>query len=292
MELSLELHNLAPEPAEAWQRMLRFVGWDEQTYLAASRSVEVLLRRASDIVVQTYDYLRHIPETAAILGWEHRIDEAHLEERRRFFTIWLSRTLGLDTSEEFARYLFRAGKYHAGHGPRRIYTPPDYVIGSIGLILASFASAMGEARLPANVIAEAMAAWSKYLSVQQNQMLLGQQAASELIKGSIVVRCTTFGRLRPIIGRTEFEVYAEMGAHVSDVLRKIFNYYPQVRAEALDRVWYSEERSASLWTETIPVYLPRPGWRVLLNGRDLRYAGGFDVPVQAGDVIALFPPGR
>lgn len=292
MEPTLELHNLAPDPTETWQRMLRFVGWNHPTYRAASRSVEALLRRASDIVVQTYDHLGHIPETAAILGWEHTVDPTHLEERRRFFTIWLSRTLGLDTSDEFAHYLFRAGKYHAGHGPRHIHTPPDYVIGSIGLILAAFASTMGEAGLPANIIAAAMAAWSKYLSVQQNQLLLGQQAASALHQGTIVVRCTTFGRLRPIVGTSEFAVHAEAGAPVSDVLGKVFNYYPQVRTEALDRVWYAQENGASLWTETIPVYTPRPGWRVLLNGRDLRYAGGFDVTVHAGDVLALFPPGR
>lgn len=68
-------------------------------------------RRRPELVAQTYDYLRHVPETAAILGWEESVDETHLEERRRFFTVWLARTLGLDTSDEFAHYLFRAGKF-------------------------------------------------------------------------------------------------------------------------------------------------------------------------------------
>ena len=72
-------------------------------------------------------------------------------------------------------------------------------------------------------------------------------------------------------------------ASVGDVLHKFFDYYPQVRPEALDRVWDTENPQASLWQEVVPVYVPRPGWRVLLNGRDVAYGGGFDAPVGAGD---------
>jgi hypothetical protein len=118
----------------------------------------VLFRRGPEIVAETYEYLRRVPETAAIRGWEHEVDATHLDERRRFFTVWLARALALDTSDELASYLFQAGKYHAGHGPRQIHTPPAYVEGSVGLVLAAFARCMAEADLPAAVIAGAMAA--------------------------------------------------------------------------------------------------------------------------------------
>lgn len=288
----LELDRLAPEPHDEWRRMLRFVAWSDTDALAASRSVETLLQRGHELVVSTYDYLTRVPETAAILGWETGVDAAHLEERRRFFTIWLARTLGLDTSDEFAVYLFRAGKYHAGHGPRRIHTPPEYVTGSIGLVQAAFARFMAEAGLASAVLAPAMTAWSKYLSVQLNQMHLGYRIGRDMDRGPLTVPITVFGRLRPLMGSERTQIRASAGANLAEVLRKFFNYYPQVRAEALDRVWRSEEKSDSLWIEVEPSYVPRDGWRVLLNGRDVKYGGGFDAPLQEGDEIALFPPGR
>ncbi len=292
MPSALELHDLAPEPQDEWRRMLRFVGWSADDKAAASRSIAVLFRRGPELVAQTYDYLRQVPETAAILGWEREVDEAHLEERRRFFTVWLARTLGLDSSDEFALYLFQAGKAHAGHGPRHIHVPPTYVTGSIGLVLAGFARCMAEAQLPAEVIAGAMAAWSKYLAVQLNQMLFGYQVARDLQKGALPIRCTVFGRLRPLIGAQDVQIHVESEASVGDVLRKFFNYYPQVRPEALDRVWDSQEKDDALWVEVAPAYVPRHGWRVLLNGRDLSYDSGFVAPVHAADEIAVFPPGR
>jgi len=292
MDDGLELRNLAPEPQDEWRRMLSFVGWGDDDKVAASRSVEVLFRRGPELVVETYDYLRRVPETAAILGWEKDVDEAHLEERRRFFTVWLARILGLDSSDEFAHYLFRAGKYHAGHGPRRIHTPSEYVTGSVGLVQAAFARYMAEAGLPAGVVAAAMAAWSKYLAVQLNQMQLGYRIARKLEEGSFFLRCSIYGRLRPLLGAQEVQVGTRDGASMADVLGKFFEYYPQARAEALERVWNSEERSDALWVELTPTYVPRSGWRVLLNGRDLNYAGGFDVPVHEKDEIAIFPPGR
>jgi molybdopterin converting factor small subunit len=288
----LELSDLVPEPQEEWQRMLRFVGLDEEQKAAMSRSIEVLFRRGPELVVQTYEYLRSVPETAAILGWEQEVDPEHLEERRRFFTVWLARTLGLDTSNEFALYLFRAGKFHAGHGPRRIHVPSAYVTGSMGLVLAAFARYMSEAHLPPDVIAAAMAGWSKYLMVQLNQMDLGYRVAKDLEKGEIPVRCVVFGRLRSLLGIQELEVRVDQGASVADVLRKFFNYYPQARLEALDRIWHAEERVDSTWVEVIPAYVPRPGWLFLLNGRDLYHAGGFTAPVHPQDEVAIFPPGR
>ena len=291
-DAALELYDLAPEPHEEWQRMLRFVGWGHAEAAAAACSVDALLRRAPELVEQTYDYLGAVPETAAILGWEHGVDAAHLEERRRFFTIWVARTLGLDSGDEFGRYLFRAGKYHAGYGPRRIHTPAAYVTGSIGLVLASFARYMAEANLPAQTIAAATAAWCKYLSAQLNQMLLGYQVARELGQGAQVVRCTLFGRLRPLAGAHEVYVRVDEQARAGEVLRKFFNCYPEVRREALKRVWRSHEREDATWVEVAPAYTPRHGWRILLNGRELDYTDGFATPVAADDELALFPPGR
>ncbi len=292
MTEKLELHQLEPEPPEEWRRLLRFVGWGSAERQAAARSVEALFRRGPELVAATYAYLQQVPETAAILGWETAVDEAHLEERRRFFTVWLARSLGLDTSDEFAYTLFRAGQWHAGHGPRRIHTPPEYVTGSIALVQSSLARYMLEAGLPAAVIAEASAAWNKYLAVQLNQMLLGYRVARDLTAGPWTVRCRVFGRLRPLVGRVDTEVSAAPGATVAEILRKFLNYYPQVRAEALDRVWHSEEEAGSLWQKTTAAFVPRYGWRVLHNGTDLAYAGGLTGLVQAGDEVALFPPGR
>ncbi len=292
LDIALELHNLAPEPQEEWRRMLRFAGWNRDEANAAARSVEVLFRRGTELVVATYDYLRQTPETAAILGWETGVDEGHLEERRRFFTVWLARTLGLDTSDEFALYLFRAGQYHAGHGPRRIHTPSGYVTASLGLVQNAFARYMLEAGLPTAVAAPALGAWSKYLAVQGHQMMLGYRSGRALDSGPMAVPCSVFGRLRPILGTSELVVHAAPGDNVGGVLTKLFDYSPQFRAEVLERRWEADEKNESLWTEVHPTYVPRSGWRVLHNGRDVRYAGGFGVAIQPGDTLALFPPGR
>lgn len=292
MQSRMELAGLAPDPAEQWQRSLRFVGWGPAERRAAAPSLEALFRRGPELVAGTYDYLRSVPETAAILGWETRVDPAHLEERRRFFTLWLARTLGLDTSDEFAWYLFRAGQAHAGHGPRHIHTPPEYVIGSVGLVLAAFANAMAEARLSGEALGAAMAAWSKYLAAQQQQMLLGYYAARDLRAGEAPIRCALYGKLRELAGRPELVAWGPEGTTVGEVLRRLFNGYPQLRAEALEQAWEEEEDSRRLWIELTPVYRPRRGWRVLLNGREVAYTGGFDTPARADDLIALFPPGR
>jgi len=289
----LTLEGLAEAPEARWQKMLRFVGWNEQAREDASRSLEILLQRARELVVATYDYLRSIPETAAILGWEEEVDGAHLEERRRFFSLWLARVLGLDTSDEFAHYLFRAGQIHAGHGPRRIHVPPEYVTGAIGLVQASFAQFMAEGGMEATVLAAANAAWARYLQVQLDMMLFGYQVAREMDQGDVSVRIELYGRLRALTGETAVSLRVQRESPVAEALRKFFNYFPKARKEALEPVWRSVERPDASWVEVHQVYVPRHAWRVLLNGRDLAYAGGFYQPrLKAGDVLALFPPGR
>ncbi len=288
----LELHELMPEPGEEWQRMLRFVALEGGDKRAMAASAEPLLRRAHELVVGTYDYLRTVPETAAILGWEDGVDEAHLEERRRFFAVWLTRTLGMDTGDEFAAYLYRAGKFHAGHGPRQIHTPPAYVTASIGLVLASFARFMAEANLEADVVAGAMGGWNKYLMVQLHLMLMGYEAAKEMGRGDFPIKVALFARLRTLLGTSVASVQVDEGATMQDVLRKFFNYFPAIRNDALARAWQSEDEGESLWIEVVPVYRLKRGWRVLLNGRNVEYGGGLDQRMGAGDNVSIFPPGR
>lgn len=288
----LELQDLAPAPEEEWGRMLQFVGLTPQDKRTMAKSTETLLQRSHELVVNTYDYLRNTPDTAAVLGWEKGFDEKHLQERRQFFSVWLARTLGLDTSDEFAYYLFRAGKFHAGHGPRRIHTPSKFVTGSIGLVLASFAQFMQDANLSNEVIAGAMAGWNKFLMVQLHMMQLGYEVARDLDNGRFAIPVTLYGRLRRIANCQQLSIWVDDHANTGDLLVKFFSYVPQTRSDALERIWRAHDDADSLWLETYPVYRPKRGWRVLQNGRDLNYYGGFEAPIQAQDTIAIFPPGR
>lgn len=288
-----EIRNLIPEPGDEWSRMLKFVGLTQEDKLAMSRTVETLMRRAPDMVVDTYNYLQSVPETVSILGWESGFDESHLEERRRFFTIWLARVLGLDTSAEFAYYLFRAGKLHAGHGPRQIHVPAAYITTSIGMMGAAFAHFMFEAQLPGEVIAPAMAGWNKYLSVQLHMMDSGYRVAREFQTGDFSISFDLYGRLRQLAGWRTINASASEGDTLEDLLRKFFNYAPQLRSAALKPVWHSFEKEDSTWVEIYQTYVPAPGgWRFLLNGRNAGFDEGFGKKVTPQDVISIFPPGR
>ncbi|NJN97265.1 MAG: hypothetical protein HC875_25860, partial [Anaerolineales bacterium] len=142
--LAWELSGLSPTPTEEWQRMRSFLELGQADLTAMVETVEPLFKRGHELVVGNYDYLLKHHDTAVILGWEQGADPAHLAERRRFFTVWLSRTLGLDLSDDFARYLFRAGQIHAGHGPRQTHVPELYVTGAISLVNATFARFLAE----------------------------------------------------------------------------------------------------------------------------------------------------
>ncbi len=290
---NLEIHDLSPDPTAEWQRLLRFVGLSHDDKQAMARTVETLMRRAPDMVVGTYAHLQSVPETAAVLGWEGGADEVHLEERRRFFTVWLARVLGMDTSDEFAAYLFRAGTYHAGHGPRHIHVPPAYVTTSVGLMGAAFARAMAEAELPGAVVAPALAGWTKYLSVQSHLMDMGYHAAAEFHRGRFPVTFTLYGRLRHKIGRRTLTARADKGDTLEALLRAFFNYVPDLRADCLQPVWRDHEPEDGSWIEVYQTYVPAPGgWRFLLNGRNVFFGNGLATPVGPDDVISIFPPGR
>jgi molybdopterin converting factor small subunit len=247
------------------------------------------------LVVGTYDYLLQNHETAAILGWEGGADPAHLSERRRFFTVWLARLLGMDFSTDLAHYLFRAGKLHAAHGPRRAHVPPVYVTGSISLVNATFARFLFE-EMPGNpAIPRALAGWNKVLTLHLHLMQLGYAAATAVDSGDYAVKFSLFGRMRTVTGAQELDIHLADGATAQVALRKFFNYFPQARREVFDPAWEGDEHDdarGTPWFTAKPAYAVKPMWRVLLNGKDLSYLGGVDLPVHAGDEIHVFPPGR
>jgi molybdopterin converting factor small subunit len=288
---NLTLTGLAPAPREAWQTMLRFGGPTPGELHAMRQTVDVLFQRGYELVVATYDALRRNPETAAILGWEHGFDEEHLAERRRFFTIWLARTLSIDLGADFAGYLFRAGQIHAAHGPRHIHTPPMWVTGSMGLVLSAFAGFIQEAHSDAAVVAPALSGWNKYLMLQLNQMLSGYESARALDDGELDLPVRAYGRLRHEWGRDQIEVRFRPGDTVASVLAKLAHYAPLVRDMLFEPAWRAED-AADEWMRVVEVSQLRGNWRILLNGRDLRYDGGFDRALSAGDALDLFPPGR
>lgn len=293
--LTWTLSGLTPTPEEEWERLQAFLAITPDDISAMLATVEPLFRRGHELVVGTYDYLLAHHETAVILGWDKGADPAHLAERRRFFTVWLARTLGLDRSHEFARYLFRAGQIHAAHGPRQIHVPERYVTGSISLVNATFARFLmeempGDARVPA-----ALAGWNKLLSLHLHMMLQGYQSARAWDSGDFPVTVLLFGKMRTLTRRQEQIMQLTDGETMAQVLRKFFNYYPQTRPEVFDVTWQDGERldeSGTPWLTVTPQHQLKHGWRVLRNGRHLAYTGGLTQPVSPNDAISIFPPGR
>jgi molybdopterin converting factor small subunit len=287
--------GLDPAPEEEWTRLRGFLSISDAEMGAMLATVEPLFKRGHELVVGTYDYLLQNSETAAILGWEGGADPDHLSERRRFFTVWLARLLGMDFSADLARYLFRAGKLHAGHGPRRAHVPPIYVTGSISLINAAFARFLAEEMPGHPSIPLALAGWNKALALHQHLMHLGYQTSLALDSGDFPLTFTLFGRMRTITGVQEMTMRLPEGADTGAALRKFFNYHPQARSEVFDIEWQPGEQvdaRGTPWFTAKPAYAVKPMWRVLLNGKDISYIGGPSAPVQEGDEIHVFPPGR
>ncbi|MCB9139016.1 MAG: MoaD/ThiS family protein [Caldilineaceae bacterium] len=290
-----QLDNLADSPETEWARMLRFVQITPDDQQAMLATIEPLFRRGHELVVGTYDYLRDQPETAAILGWEKGADPAHLAERRRFFTVWLARLLGMDMSDDFARYLFVAGKKHAAHGPRKTHVPPVYVSGSISLVNAAFARFLYEEMPGDPIVPAALAGWNKVLTLHQHMMLTGYQVALAVDSGDFPVEVRFFGLLRTIAGSQELAIRVNQGAQVEQLLRKLFNYYPELRGYVLEQEWTDgvrEDSTGTPWFEATPVYRVRPMWRVLLNGKDISYRDGIASRLEPEQELHVFPPGR
>ena len=295
-EYPMELTGLE-DPLHMWGRLIAYLGLDdEETLVAMRRTSETLLRDAADFVVGAYDYLASFDETASILGWEQNMEPEHLEERRQFFATWMARAIGVDLSDEFALYLFKAGILHAGHGPRAIHTPPQWVMGAIAMVQGHFAERILHYGHDRELAAVAIAAWNKYLMLQNYQMLAGYEVAMMLDDGPQKVTIKLYGKLQAMAGMEEQAVHVHSDSTLIDVLRKFFNYHPVLREEFFEVSWRTPEGDVeATWaTDFEKVYVPREGpyWRILLNGQEVRYTGGFDLPIKAGDVIALFPPGR
>ncbi|HEY53396.1 MAG TPA: hypothetical protein G4N94_08065 [Caldilineae bacterium] len=296
VEHPLELSGLAPDPFEMWQRLQAFLGLDEHAVKMMRSTSETLLRDAADFVVGAYDFLASFDETASVLGWEQKMDEEHLQERRQFFATWMARAIGVDLSDEFAEYLFLAGKYHAAHGPRQIHTPEQWVLGSIALVQAHFAERILAAGHKPEVEVAAISGWNKYLMLQAYQMQAGYRVATALDEGTMAVEIKLFGRLQQVAGREQQTVRVHSDEVLVDALRKFFDYHPALRREFFETSWRTpEDDSAATWvTDFERVYVPKQGpyWRILLNGREVSYEDGFAAALNEGDVISLFPPGR
>lgn len=288
----LTLRDLPPAPGDLWQKMMGFSGPAAEERAAMVQTVDVLFQRGYELVVATYDHLRNVPDTAEILGWEHGVDEAHLAERRRFLTIWLARTISMDFGTDFAGYLYHAGRVHAAHGPRRIHTPPMWVTGSMGLVLGAFAGFIKDAHPDTAVSAPALAGWNKYLMMQLNQMNTGYSAALALHDGEERIDIKAYGLARLKWGRDAITAYYRQGETVSGLLARLVTYAPALREMMFEQAWHAEDSDKDLWMRVVPVYALRGNWRVLLNGKDLRYHGGFGTELTPGDVLDLFPPGR
>lgn len=289
------LSGLNPAPEDEWERLRQFLSLGAEDIRAMLATVEVLFRRGYELVVGNYDYLLKNHETAAILGWEQGADPEHLSERRRFFTVWLARTLGMDLSHDFANYLFRAGQIHAAHGPRHIHVPEVYVTGAISLVNATFARFLNEDMPGADVVPRALAGWNKALSLHLHMMLLGYRSAIEMDQGDFPLQVSLFGRMRTVLGSNSFSLQLLQGATLEAALRKIFNYYPHAREQVFDVAWQQSERVDALGTPWMTVakgYRLKYGWRLLVNGKDSAYDQGLKTPLNPGDQLHIFPPGR
>lgn len=289
---NLIVTDLRPTPDDHWKTMLRFSGPKPAELDAMRRTVEAVFKRGHELIVGGYDYLRSFPETAEILGWEDGFDEEHLAERRRFQTMWLARTLSIDFGTDFARYLYRAGQIHVGHGPRHVHVPGMWVTGTMALNLEAFGSFIQEAHQDVNLVVPALTGWNKYFTIQLNQMQAGYEVGVALDDGSEALSVKTYGRVRQEWGREAITVRYHPGAKVSDALCKLCDYAPVLRAMLFEQDWEAEHEHDDLWMRVKPVYRLRENWRVLLNGQDLRYYGGFDRDLRPDDELDLFPPGR
>jgi len=289
------LTNLLPAPEEEWDRLRAFLNLTPIDFEAMLATVEPLFRRGPELVAGTYDYLLQNHETAVILGWENGANDKHLAERRRFFTVWLARLLGLDLSHDFARYLFHAGQIHAAHGPRKIHVPETYVTGSISLVNAAFARFLSEEMPGDPVVPAALAGWNKLLTMNQHLMNHGYHIARAWDDGDFTVQIKLFGRMRHLAHRSQLQMGMPDGGHMTQAMEKFFNYYPQARPDVFVIGWLSGERldeRGAPWMTVQKTYQAQPGWRALLNGRDMVYSGGLQQTVKPGDTISIFPPGR
>ena len=149
--------------------------------------------------------------------------------------------------------------------------------------------------LAAMIVPIALAAWNKLLSMHLQMMISGYHSALALDSGDFAVKVSLFGNMRTVTGRQNLTVHMPDSARVETALQKFFNYFPHARPEVFNLTWVGGERldaSGTQWFVAHKVYNIKPSWRILLNGRELRYSGGPAINVSPGDEISIFPPAR
>ena len=82
------------------------------------------------------------------------------------------------------------------------------------------------------------------------------------------------------------------GQTIHDLLRKLLDYSPALRPLMFDRHMADVTGEDDTWMHLATTYRLKSGWRILLNGRDVRFHGGFAQTVSDEDTISMHPPGR
>lgn len=82
-----------------------------------------------------------------------------------------------------------------------------------------------------------------------------------------------YATLRPIIGGPQATVALPPGATFRQLLDAMLTQWPDLSRELLDK-------QGDL----------RPNIHIFLNGRDVRYLDGLDMPIPADADVSIFPP--
>lgn len=82
-----------------------------------------------------------------------------------------------------------------------------------------------------------------------------------------------YATLRPIVGGAVARLETRPGATVRTLLAELIARWPALQAELFD--------AAGALHNNIHVFI---------NGRDVRYLGGLDIPVPADADVRIFPP--
>ena len=87
------------------------------------------------------------------------------------------------------------------------------------------------------------------------------------------MRVRLYATLRPIAGSAVVELHTHPGATFQALLDELVTRWPAMKRELFDR-------EGKLST----------GIHILLDGRDIRYMGGLEMPIPAEGEIRIFPP--
>ncbi|MFN8487708.1 MAG: ubiquitin-like small modifier protein 1 [Caldilineaceae bacterium] len=82
-----------------------------------------------------------------------------------------------------------------------------------------------------------------------------------------------YATLRPIVGRSKVILDTKAGDTVRSMLDELVTRWPDLKP----KIFLKNEEL-------------HPSIHVFLNGRDIRYLGGLDIPIPAETEICIFPP--